>query len=88
MRRDQNGFGLCQRWERGNVTRSYSPVKGGGRVSVELTSRTFLPSSGIPQPQNPSLDCSSCFSGEIQWHSHLLPHQALGRGKGSAPVEE
>lgn len=51
MGRDQKDFGLCQRWERGNMTRTFSPVKGGGRVSMELTSRTFLPSSGISQPQ-------------------------------------
>lgn len=63
-------------------------MTSGGKASVELPSRAFPPGSGIPQPQKPSLDCSSCFSGEIQWHSHLLPHQALGRGKGSAPVEE
>lgn len=67
----------------GNMTRSYSSVKSGGRVSVELTSSALPPALAAP-----SLNCSSCFSGEIQWQSHLLPHQALGRGKGSVHVEE
>lgn len=31
---------------------------------------------------------SSCLLGELQRHSHLLPHQTLWRGKGAASVEE
>lgn len=85
MRRDRKGFGF---WREREHNQELQSSEEWSRVNVELTSRASPSSSGIPHPQNPSLDCSSCFSGEIQWHSHLLPHQALGRGKGSAPLEE
>lgn len=78
MRRDWKGLWPLPKVGEREHEQESQPSEGGGRVSEELSSRAFLP----------SLDCSSCFSGEIQWHSHLLPHQALGRGKGSAPVEE
>lgn len=42
----------------------------------------------VVQPHSTSTYCSSCLLGEIQRHSHLLPHQTLGRGKGAALVEE
>lgn len=81
--------GSWARCTAGLTSRAFLPPALAG---LTCTSPKASPSPGsccsVVRPRSTSAYCSSCLLGEIQRHSHLLPHQTLRKGKGAAPVEE